>query len=288
MPTFYAVIHDARLPRNVREHAAKGTLFTGQRLNVSGSITLSAPRYNDIEIPAELVSTVETYHSRGTDLQELRRLFNVTRNDGRTSFGNGAYISSNRQLPVQIAVCVNGGYHFKATGFTIDSDDTVRGHYNEGSTTAWINNQELRNENHIQILELVSTNITANGVTHMPDLNSPNKDKSYRNLKIVNISDAELINQIVQLSNYKAVVETGVLTEDQVIRFGGITAKDYAGGLDLLKSELTFRENREALAELARLEAELESLKTREQKQKDAEAKKAELLAKIPQNLRPE
>ena len=110
---------------------------------------------------------------------------------------------------------------------------------------------------------------------------SPNETKTFRGHNVATMNGDTLLGFLVSLRSYAALVADGVVTEAQVAKVSAFTAKELTEGEALLKSEIEFRFKKEALEEVARLKAEAEQLKSREERQREVNEKLAALEASL-------
>jgi hypothetical protein len=170
---------------------------------------------------------------------------------------------------------VAGGIGYIVDSFEFDaSDNTYRVGYGD-TYTGWQNS-------FIGPMLYALEEVNSNEVSTV-NIQSPNKGKKFKGHDVTVLSDPTILDLMSALQGYLKLVESTTISREQLLKFSPYTEDDLDKGMELLKSELEFRMQREDLAEQARLEAELEALKSREEKQREAQAKLAEVKARLGQ-----
>lgn len=246
---------------STRGLAARKTVVNVSDICEGDKVFISTPRTGVDRITPDAIQAYRVV-SEITDRDQLCRLACHT----------GRERSTVRNVPILIKI--QGGGTYISTRWEYDTDNKFRFFYGDGSHTNW--DRYLHNTNYsIYTVETVESEI------QMTNVQSPNKDKTFRSNKLGGMTDLTLFNEVVSLNSVLRAIEAGAITIDNAVALSAYTKADLESGLALLQNEVEFRANREALEELARVERELEELKSREEKQKEALAKKERLLARV-------
>lgn len=254
----YGIVHPSRTVQNWVE-TKRALISSGTQ---DGMLLLGTPRSKSYLVPKEDVLAFEVTEEISTK-QELKEY--------STAFFN----TDNHDVQQFVAIKERDVWYI-TNAWTYDSrDNSYRMSYGS-SYSGWFSH--MRSDATFYKVRQISSIET--GVV-MPTIKSPNADKTFASVKLSSYTDGQLFDTIVRLSNTLLTVERGDITKEQVVALSLYDEKDLTGGMELLKSEVDFRSKRADLEELARVEAELEALKSREEKQKEAQAKKAALEARL-------